>query len=81
MTNIIYDSKNSNRKISSLVVLLLVMFFLTFYNIIKYYRLSQVFIKGMNTEKTSLIVSYDNLRNFEIYSLNATSDYRKSDPV
>ncbi len=81
LTNIIMDSKNSNRIIMSLVFILLVMFFLTSYSTVKYYQMSKAFNKGASNGKTSLVVNYDNLKNFDAFSLSTISDYKELDPL
>lgn len=79
LSNIIMDSKNSNRIITSLVIILLFMFFLTSYSTVKYYQMAKVFNEG-NT-KASLVVNYDNLKNFDVFSLSTISDYKELEPL
>lgn len=81
LTNIIMDSKNSSRIITSLIIVLLAMFFLTSYSTVKYYQMSKVFNKGLNNAKTSLVVNYDNLKNFDAYTLSSISDYKDIEPL
>lgn len=81
LTNIIKDSKNSSRTITILIIVLIAMFFLTSYSTVKYYQMSKVFNKGLNNAKTSLVVNYDNLKNFEAYTLSSISDYKEIEPL
>lgn len=81
LTNIIMDSKNSNRIIISLIIVLFAMFFLTSYSTIKYYQMSKVFNKGKSNINTSLVVNYDNLKNFDAYTLSSMSDYKDIEPL
>lgn len=81
LNNIISDSKNSNRIITSLIIVLFAMFFLTSYSTVKYYQMSKVFNKALNNAKTSLIVNYDNLKNFDAYTLSSISDYKQIEPL
>lgn len=81
LSNIIMDSKNSSRIITSLVLILLVMFFLTSFSTVKYYQMSKAFDKGMSNSKASLVVNYDNLKNFDVFSLSTISDYKELEPL
>lgn len=81
LSNIIMDSKNSNRIIMSLILVLLVMFFLTSFSTVKYYQMSKAFNKGLNNSKASLVVNYDNLKNFDVFSLSTISDYKELEPL
>lgn len=81
LTNIIMDSKNSNRIIISLIIVLFAMFFLTSYSTIKYYQMSKAFNKGKSNINTSLVVNYDNLKNFDAYTLSSMSDYKDIEPL
>lgn len=81
LNNIIMDSKNSSRIITGLIVVLIVMFFLTSYSTVKYYKMSKAFYKGLNSTKTSLVVNYDNLKNFDAYTLSSISDYKDIEPL
>lgn len=81
LTNIITDSKNYYRIITSLIIVLLAMFFLTSYSTVKYYQMSKVFNKGLNNAKASLVVNYDNLQNFDVFSLSTIIDYKELDPL
>lgn len=79
LSNIIMDGKNSSRIIIGLVVILFIMFFLTSYSTVRYYQMSKAFNKG--NSKTSLVVNYDNLKNFDVFSLSTISDYKELEPL
>lgn len=81
LTTIINENKNSNRLVIGLIIVLLFMLFLTFYSTIKYYELAKVFSKGMGNGKASLVVNYDNLKNFDVFSLSTISEYKDLDPL
>lgn len=81
LASIITDSKNSSKIIASLVVILLAMFFLTSYSTVKYYQMSKAFNMGANNSKSSLVVNYDNLKNFDAYTLSSISDYKEIEPL
>ena len=75
------DSKNSSRIITSLIIVLFAMFFLTSYSTVKYYQMPKVFNKGLNNANASLVVNYDNLKNFDAYTLSSISDYKDIEPL